>query len=210
MALGDPYITWQELGGYMDEIDLTVDDPTRDEQLQDAVDAASREITKVAGRDFNKADSPSKRVYIPSATSLVKTDDFFTTTGLVIQITYNGQPQGDPLTANQFELFPLNRYINGEERPYTGFRLPFPTYHYLWVYNRIEVTAQWGWDSIPADIAQATKIRAAELYKLRDAPLGAITVGSGSANYTLKARPVPHWKQLAQAYARTERKLYLG
>ena len=210
MALGDPYITGPELGGYMDEIDLSEADPVRDAELQSAAEAASRDINKVTGRDFNKADSPSARIYIPKTVDLVKTDDFFTTTGLVIQILLNGQPLGDPLSTGQYELFPLNGIVNGDPAPYTGFRIPWPHYRYLMPYYRVQVTAQWGWDAVPADIVQAAKIRAAELYKLRDAPLGVVSVGSGSANYTNKARPVPHWKELAQNYARTERKLFLA
>jgi len=210
MALGDPYIDGPALGDYMDEIDLTVEDSVRDSELADAAAAASRDINKVTGRDFNKADSPSPRIFIPKASTLVITDDFFTTTGLQIEVLLNNEVQGNALAANEYELFPLNGTVDGLPAPYTGFRIPYPNYRYLWGYNRIRVTAQWGWEEIPADIIQATKIRAAELFQLSKAPLGVISVGSGSANYTNKARPVPHWKQLALQHARTERKVFLG
>lgn len=207
MALGDPYITGTILADYMDEIDLDEpDDAGMENDLQSAAEAASREINQITGRDFNKAETPSARLYIPKAPGYVKTDDIYTTAGLVIQVMLNGDPVGDPLAADDYELFPLNGIVDGNASPYTGFRAS----SYLRTYHRIQVTARWGWEEVPPDIIQAAKIRAAELFKLRDAPLGVVNVGSGSANYTNKARPVPHWKSMALHYARTERKLYLG
>lgn len=209
MALGDAFITSEALASYLDELDLTVTDPDRDENLLSAVNAASEDVRKVAGRDFNKADTATTRLYIPNAPGLVKTDDIYTTDGLVIQVLANGYPQGAPLTSDEYELFPMNGYADGEAQPYTGFRIPWPFFRPIWLFERVQVTAKWGWAQIPGNIIQATKIRAAELYKLRDAPLGAVTVGSGSANYTLKARPT-QWEKLACSRARSEKRLYLG
>ena len=170
MALGDTYATLDDLKDY-----LRIGDSVDDARLNDALETASRGVEKVCRRHFNRADQVSPRVFTADGCGGVEVDDFYTTDGLLVCSTDIEGVLGDPWLATDYTLEPLNGVVDGEDG---------------WPYNRlfmgglrqfdrgsrrrggIQVTARWGWASVPAPIKQATLIVAAETFKLSDAPFG--------------------------------------
>lgn len=211
MALGDPFITGVQLGQYMrmDYAKVPID-AVRDEELTSAVEAASNAIRKACGRDFNQSDVATTRKYRALGSRMVIVGDFYTTDDLVIQ---SGPVNADPVDtwdATDYELEPFDGVVNGVEGfPFT--RIKLSRWKWLWGYDRIQVTAKWGWSEIPANVIQATKILGAELYKLYSAPFGAGQMGSGSGGSTsVVVQDVPQVWMLICNYERSENRVFLG
>lgn len=179
MALGDSYATLSELKAY-----LRITDTNDDNELTDALASASRGIESVAHRQFNDAGSATARVYYPDHARLAEVDDFHTITGLVVKTD-----EGDDGTyettwaAADYQLQPLNGMVSGQ----TG----WPWWEVWAVSSRrfpscsdrapLQVTARWGWATVPAPVKQACLIVAAETFKLQDAPFGVAGFGDMGA-----------------------------
>ena len=187
MAIGDPYIELQVLKSY-----LKIEDDEDDEELTDALAAASRGVTDFCKRQFNKETVASPRLYRPTGSGLVMVDDFHTTTGLVVQ----SDDLTTTWTATDYQLEPLNGVRNGEPGwPFWKIRADGSLSFTSW--GTVQVTAQWGWAAIPAPVTQACKILAAENFKLKDAPFGVAGFdGFGAVrvrdNPMAKAKLVPY------------------
>lgn len=170
MALGDTYASRTELKAY-----ANISKATHDDLLDDVLDAASRGIEQVCRRQFNDAGSATARVYYPETCYRVEPDDFHTTTGLVVKTDTTGDGTFDTTwAAADYELRPLNGIVSGQTGwPYSDIwsvdTRTFPTGTRR---APVEITAQWGWASVPNQIKQACLILAEELYKLKDAPFG--------------------------------------
>jgi hypothetical protein len=170
MALGDTYATLVDLKAY-----LRIGDSVDDTRLNDALETASRGVEKLCRRTFNRADTPSPRVFTANDWGGVDVDDFHTTTGLVIRSADVAGVFGDPWLPADYALEPLNGIVDGEEGwPYN--RLIMGGTRIFDRCNRrrggIEVTAAWGWAAVPSPVKQSTLIVAAETFKLSDAPFG--------------------------------------
>lgn len=166
MAIGDPYVSLEELKDYLK---MTGKD-TYDDSLVDALSSVTSEIERKCNRQFNKAGSVSQRSYYPDSPHLAKVHDFWTTTGLVVTLNGNTLTEG-----TDFELHPLDGVVDGQPGwPYWKIRLLggrcFARDTRLGA--PLKVTANWGWDSIPAPIKQACLIMAAETFQLKDTPFG--------------------------------------
>lgn len=170
MVLGDDYATLAELKAY-----AGVDQTTFDNLLNDALEAASRGVESVCHRQFNDAGTATARVYKPVHGSLVEVDDFHTITGLVVKTDTAGDgTYATTLTAADYELRPLNGIISGQ----AGW--PFASIWgtsnglYPTSVNRasVQVTARWGWATVPKPVKQACLMLAEDLYKMKDAAFG--------------------------------------
>lgn len=185
MALSDPYASLADLKAYM-----SVTPVTHDVLLNDALSAASRGIESVCHRQFNDAGTPTARVYRPVHSTLVEVDDFHTVTGLVVKTSTGGDGVYDATwAATEFEKRPLNGIVGGQPGwPFStlwsdGTRL-FPTSGFA----SVEVTARWGWATVPAPVKQACLIVATEIYKTKEAPFGI----AGTTDYgTVRVRENP-------------------
>lgn len=168
MALGDSYATLEELKDY-----LSLDDAIDDLKLSDALVTASREIEKFCGRQFNKADVASTRVYKTKRRHLALVDDFYSTDGLEIRTGSDGTFP-TLWTSSDYQLEPLNGIVDGE--------LGWPFYNIRAVGNQcfhtycrgasLQVTALWGWSEVPAAVKQSCLVMASEVFKIKDAPFG--------------------------------------
>lgn len=175
MTLGDPYATLAQLKPY-----ARITGTANDNELTDALTAASRAIEQVCNRQFNDTVTASARVYYPDHSCLVRPDDFHTTTGLVVKTDSGGDGTFETTWGvGDYEPRPLNGIVSGQTGwPYNqiwsdGTRL-FPTGARR---APVEVTARWGWAAVPALVKQACLIMAQELYKLADAPFGVQGMG---------------------------------
>src|SRR5438067_2223334 len=188
MALCDPYATLAELKAY-----IGISDTVDDAQLTDALNTASRAVESHCDRQFNAATTATARIYRPDDYLWTSVDDFSTTTGLVIATDedFDGVFE-TPWAASDYELDPLNGIVAGETgwpfskiRAVSGRFFPRPGYFYpiapngYPTYRRstLQVTAQWGWATVPAAVKQATLIIAAETFKMKDAPFGVAGFG---------------------------------
>jgi hypothetical protein len=179
MALGDAYAALTDLKPHLGiPLAETVDDAA----LTDALNAASREIEGHCERQFNNAGATSARIFVPDNYYLTTVDDIWTTTGLVVQADYAfSGTYGTTLNLNSdFILEPLNGVIDGEPGwPWWKIRMVNIKWFPIWipqatVFPRpsVQVTANWGWATVPVPVKRACIMLAAQNYLMKDAPLG--------------------------------------
>jgi hypothetical protein len=171
MALGDPYVELDALKAYLK---IKPEKIEQDDNILDAINSASGEIEKHCNRQFNRTETASARVYEPEDAYTVSVDDFWSTTGLVVEVDTLGDGSFSTVVpASDYEVYPRNGVVDGQVGwPY--YELQFV--ERLPIYNRrkgvVRVTAKWGWQAIPEAVRQAVVIIAAETFQLKDAPFG--------------------------------------
>lgn len=188
MALGDPYVSLDELKDYLK---MTGKDQY-DDILTDALLSICKEINRKCHRQFNKATVASTRSYHPTTSCLVKVHDFYTDADLAV--TYNGQT----LSASDYELSPLDGIVD-DEPGWPWWRIKLLNGHrFHRTYNvqaaPVTVTARWGWDDVPEPVKQACKIMAAETFQLKDAPLGVAGLDAMGAVMRVRDNPMARSK----------------
>lgn len=167
MALGDDYLTRQELKSYMG-----LEGTAEDDLVDDAISSASREMERHTNRQFNNAGAASSRLYRAVSCESIAVDDFWTTAGFILEVDTNGDGTWTVVDADQYELSPLNGMLNGV--PWVYWRIDMVGTTSLPLYRKacVRVTAQWGWETIPADVKQACKIHASDTFQLKDSRMG--------------------------------------
>lgn len=176
MAVGDPYITWDQLKDV-----LGITDTSEDDLGNRAVLAAARAINNRTGfttfwmgaapetitvelegriRPVRRGSVRYMKLLLPdgiaSATS-------FSVTGITGAALFEA--------SIQFR----------QDKPVTAIKLPWGTP----LGETIDVTAYWGWPEVPADIVMANQIQAHRLYGRRGSPEGI----AGSAEWGLTRIP---------------------
>lgn len=178
MAWGDSYVTAAELKGYLGISD-TVDDTT----IGYAVSAASRAVDQHCTRQFNQTASGTVRTF--EAVDFYRLvmpgfSDVVSVSALATDDNWDGTYE-TVWTTSDYQLWPPNTDAAPETAPYTEIRaigsyaFPVPgTWTQPVRKNLVQVTGVFGWPEVPADVKQATFIVAAEIWKLKDAPFGAL------------------------------------
>ena len=164
MAITNGYATLTDFQNYTGMSTLTAAETAT---IEDAIEAASRSIDRIANRRFYLDAVATARLYRPSDFYKLIVDDIGSTTNLVVALDATGQGSyTDTLTLNtDYILDPIN--APAKARPWTMITMvgattwPFPT-NYRPV---AQVTARWGWPSVPDDISEATLILAADYVK---------------------------------------------
>ncbi len=164
---------------------MSISDNTDNDLLEDLVESASRSIDRIANRRFYLDATASARLYRAYSDIFVYVDDIGTTSSLVVQTDSNGNgTYAKTLTLNQdYILDPLTSPSLG--RPYTQLTMVsntetwpiFPGLTQNGLRPGVQVTARWGWPSVPDDINMACLILTADLYKRKDAPGGILGLG---------------------------------
>lgn len=181
---------------------LAISDTVDDSELDQAIDAASRDIDGHCRRRFYADGTTSTRVYNPIGSYLVRTDDISTTTGVVVETdTADDGTYGTTISSDNYQLEPLNGVSDGiEGHAYTAIRLiesdTFPTAGRR---PRVRVTADWGWAATPEPVQQACLILSAALFKMKDAPLGH---AGGAEVGLIRVRDNPKVAMLLEPYRR--------
>lgn len=165
MTVTNGYITLTNLKTY-----LKIDDSVEDTLLEGIIESSSRSIDRIANRRFYLDAAASARTYQNATYWRCQVDDIGTTTGLIVKTDPNatGTYQTTLTLNTDYIVEPTNAAAKG--RPYTtitivgsnGFSLPTD------LRPQVEVTAKWGWPSVPDDIEQACYILSADLYKRKD------------------------------------------
>lgn len=215
MGTNNAYCTNAELQSWMGN-DQTW---TAGEQLNIdiAIDAASREIEEYCNRKFYLDSTTSSRVYAAAQYSACFIDDVGDLAGFVVKTDSNGDGAFDiTWTSTEFQTEPFNAIARG--RPVTTLRATaakvFPIFEgsgvWLGVSNGrsffapgavlsgiqrnnqalVQVTAKWGWPSVPPAIKQGTLIQASMLYQAKNAPTGIMgNSDMGQMRYTRGLHP---------------------
>lgn len=180
MAITNGYATLTEIKTF-----LSISDNVDDTLLESMVEAASRSIDRIANRRFYLDANASARAYRVSSPVILYTDDIGTTSGLVVKTDDDGDGTFETtLTLNtDYIMDPLTALDLG--RPYTQVTMvtntqTFPIFPGLFqngLRPGVQVTARWGWPSVPDDINQACLILTADLYKRKDSPGGILGLG---------------------------------
>ena len=180
MAITNGYATLTQIKAYM-----SISDNTDNDLLEDLVESASRSIDRIANRRFFLDATASARLYRAYSDIFVYIDDLGSTTDLIVKTDSNGNgTYSKTLTLNQdYILDPLT--ASSLNRPYTQLTMVsntetwpiFPGITQNGLRPGVQVTAKWGWPSVPDDINMACLILTADLYKRKDAPGGILGLG---------------------------------
>lgn len=174
MTITDGYTTQAVM---KDRFDI---DHTDDDDLIDlAVTSASRDIDAYCQRRFHKDGSASARIFYgstrTSGLSYVLVDDFHTISGLVVKTDSSDDGTFDTTwSSDEYELHPLNGLSGGVEGwPYERFHaVKTRTFPDGGKRARVQITADWGWDAVPAQVGDACQIWAGRLLRRKDSPDG--------------------------------------
>ena len=180
MAITNGYTTLASMKNF-----LSIVDSTDDTLLEGLIESASRSIDRIANRRFYADSSASARSYRANNNVFVYVDDISSTTDLVVKTDDDGDGTFETtLTINtDFLVDPLTASALG--RPFTQLTMVntlnvWPVYPGLFsngLRPGVEVTAKWGWPSVPDDIETACQILTADLYKRKDSPGGILGLG---------------------------------
>ena len=164
---------------------MSISDNTDNDLLENLVESASRSIDRIANRRFYLDATASARLYRAYSNIFVFVDDIGTTSSLVVAVDENGNgTYSKTLTLNtDYILDPLTS--PSLNRPYTQLTMVsntetwpiFPGLTSNGLRPGVQVTARWGWPSVPDDLNMACLILTADLYKRKDAPGGILGLG---------------------------------
>jgi hypothetical protein len=147
-------------------------------QLTQALRSASRAVDNHCARRFWLDPTATSRTYRPIDRWCAWVDDIGSTTGLVVKTDTagNGTWATTLAVGTDFQLEPLNAAANGGA--YAWWKVvaignPFPgPAGYGGQRPTVQVTARHGWSTVPDPVREATLLKAARLYRRKDAPFG--------------------------------------
>lgn len=170
MAITNGYATLAEV-----KASLRITDNVDDALLEMAIESASRLIDGYANRSFYNAGT-AVRYFVANDSFLVVTDDLVSLNTL--ETSSDGDGFDTTWTASDYQLQPLNGYVDGLYTPYTEISAVgdylFPI---IGSEALVKITGVWGYQSVPITIKQATIMQANRIYKRLDSPLGVAGFG---------------------------------
>ena len=204
-------ITAADLKEYRD-----VDDSLDDTTLGWAVDAANRAVIEHCGRDFTKTAivDASARVLEPEDEQDLEVWDFWTTTGLIVKTSsadnmifdvtwtlntdflvepFNGlNESGQSVPYNEIEAIGAKWFPVGRRRP------------------SVQITAAWGWASVPGPVFQATLLIANRIASRRKSPEGVLGGMADFGAVRVSNREDPDALRLLAPFRKPERTAMVG
>jgi hypothetical protein len=189
---------------------LQVDDTVDDTAAALVLSAAERAVTTHCGRTFDQvvptANPATARLFAARFGDLVWVDDFWTTSGLIVETRSAASGAYTTWATADYQLEPLNGIADGVAG-WPWFRIRATGSRRFPVDARfatVRVTAKWGWSAVPDDVQLATKLQAALLLKRREAPNGLLEFAGDGAS--LRVSPIDgHVMRLLQPYVTTSR-----
>ncbi len=167
MALTNAYCTLSDL-----KTSLAIEDIADDTALEAAIQTASRMIDDYTGRFFYRdgtTAAPVVRYYTAQDWYTCNVDDFVSLSQIATDDNFD-QLYTTIWQSDDYMVEP----VNNPRRGWPLSRL-LAIDSYIFPYNlpqSVKVTAVWGWPSIPAEIAMATKLQASRLFIRRQSPFG--------------------------------------
>jgi hypothetical protein len=200
IGLGKLYATVEALKSR-----VGITDSVDDYELHGACLAASRTIEQFCSRVFWRSPSGTTRTLAAGSDGWIDLGPFndLVSVSAIATDTAGTGTFGQAWTTGDYQLMPVSPSSAPEPRPYTALRavgsLRFPLSWgdpYLRA-ERVQITGVWGWPAVPHAIREATLILAAELFRMKDAPLGVV----GMADFgVVRVRAHPTVARLAGPY----------
>lgn len=138
---------------------------TNDARIAAHITAASLEIDAWCGRQFGPGDDePSARYFHPTTWDTVRIDDAYGITEVAVDLDETGTYT---TVVADYVTLPLNGIGPNSQPgwPVTEIDLINPTYALPRCRRpSVKVTAQWGWEAIPTDVAEACYLMANRLF----------------------------------------------
>ena len=181
-------------------------DTLDDDLIDNCVGAASRLIDGYCNRRFWQTGTAEARVYQAEDSFYCSIDDI---AGTAITLKTSSQADGTfdvTWKVSDYQLEPLNGNLDGLTWSYDKIRAVgdylFPTVNANYGEQAlVQVTAVFGWPSVPEPITQATIIQASRIFKRYDSPLG--VAGFGDLGAIRVSRFLdPYMAQLVEPYRR--------
>ncbi len=181
-------------------------DTLDDDLIDNCVGAASRLIDGYCNRRFWQTGTAEARVYQAEDSFYCSIDDI---AGTALTLKTSSQADGTfdvTWKVSDYQLEPLNGNLDGLTWSYDKIRAVgdylFPTVNANYGEQAlVQVTAVFGWPSVPEPVTQATIIQASRIFKRYDSPLG--VVGFGDLGQIRVSRYLdPDMAQLVEPYRR--------
>jgi hypothetical protein len=173
MAITNGYATLNDFKAYL--FPSANYGTAEDATMEAAIESASRIIDAHTNRRFYSDTTVSARVYYADTPIRCIVDDFSTTSGLIIKTdTGDNGTYDQTWAATEYILEPLNGEIGGVSgQPYNSILATIPKlFPVTGRRPRIQVTAKWGWASVPDTVRQACLVQAARLFRRAQTPEG--------------------------------------
>jgi len=153
----------------------------QDDNIDNAINAASREIDKLTDRHFYKTETVESKYFTPIELYSQIVPDIANTTSLVVKLdtTDDGTHETTLAINTDFYLKPINPLRIGEVantvkyEPYTSINILTKRSGQRFnpdIVKNIKIEAYWGYDMVPDAIKQATLLQATRLWKRKDTP----------------------------------------
>lgn len=206
MAWAPDYCTPDELKAF-----VRIADDLDDDQVALAVSAASRAVDQATGRQFGLVAAPEARAFVPRFDALrmrwtVDIDDLMTASGL--GVAFDEVADGTFSAAiTDYVLRPANAAAEG--RPWT--ELAVRTSSAVQPSGpdaSVQVTARWGWTTVPGAVQEATLLQASRLLARRDSPYGVAGSPDAGSEVRLLARVDPDVAVALRLYRRRRRVVF--
>jgi hypothetical protein len=181
-------------------------DTIDDELIDNCAGAASRLIDGYCNRKFWSVGSATSRIYTAEDDYYCSIDDI-AGTALTLKTSSLADGVFDVTwTVTDYQLEPLNGNLDGLTWSYDKIRAVgdylFPNVNANYGSQAlVQVTATFGWPSVPEPVTQATIIQASRLFKRYDSPLGVAGFGDMGAIRVSRALD-PDVAQLVEPYRR--------
>ena len=181
-------------------------DTIDDDLIDNCVGAASRLIDGYCNRRFWQTGTAEARVYQAEDSFYCSIDDI---AGTALTLKTSTQADGTfdlTWSRSDYQLEPLNGNLDGLTWSYDKIRAVgdylFPTVNANYGDQAlVQVTAVFGWPSVPEPVTQATIIQASRIFKRYDSPLG--VAGFGDLGAIRVSRFLdPDMAQLVEPYRR--------
>ena len=181
-------------------------DTIDDDLIDNCVGAASRLIDGYCNRRFWQSGTAEARVFQAEDSFYCSIDDI---AGTAITLKTSSFADGNfdvTWTRSDYQLEPLNGNLDGLTWSYDKIRAVgdylFPTVNANYGEQAlVQVTAIFGWPSVPEPVTQATIIQASRIFKRYDSPLG--VAGFGDLGAIRVSRFLdPDMAQLVEPYRR--------
>lgn len=201
MPWAPPYMGLSEMRSH-----LRISDQDDDDDILDAVEAASRAIDRCCHRQFGRVDAAEQRFYEAafdkrSRRWYLVIDDVMTTDGFAAEVQdSSGATVG---AISSYLLTPRNAVAKG--MPWTEMLIRSDaTYHPSASDPDVAITAQWGWTAIPGTVKKACKIQASRFFNRKDSPYGVAGSPEAGAELRLLAKVDPDVELMLRQYTRLD------
>lgn len=180
MAITNGYCTLSDV-----KAALRISDSTDDSLIEVAIESSSRLIDGYCSRNFNNQGTAT-RLYVARDPYYVQVDDFQSVitlkTSILVPGTFDVTWNLPGSVPQDVQLEPLNGGWEGSAWSYDRLRATgryfFPTLSPNFSQQAlVQLTAVFGWASVPTVIKQATIIQSMRIYKRLDSPLGVAGFG---------------------------------